>query len=313
MNGHDTSGEAINFLFWSICWTKKRVCASVFSFFLLTRGWGRLETRPTVAMCVVLFKVAPRPRDFGRVLQSVCIIDRYQSKSISKLLECERSSGVWHTHIDTPTLSSWRTHTMIFQCQMNTLARVPLTLHDSILSRWICSVYSLDELLVRVTIRRSNGYAIWLGLVTSRTTRHPAQWRPCRCPRTKWGTSWTWIHPCNRRAEFYHLRRSPYFTRSSRSVSASDHTESTWKDHVQIHQGILPVEFHAKWQVIYCCLHSVLHDLHVNRSASQKQYLFLHTHWLACCGHTWFWVSRKHTRGYAKAMLQHSETLCDTL
>ena len=54
------------------------------------------------------------------------------------------------------------------QYQMNT--SVPLTLHDMIL--WIFSVYVLDVMLVRVTICLSNGYAIWLGLVTSCTTRY---------------------------------------------------------------------------------------------------------------------------------------------
>jgi len=51
---------------------------------------------------------------------------------------------------------------------MNTL--VPLNLHNSIL--WIGSVCISDELLVRVTIRSSNGYAIRFSLVTSRTTRY---------------------------------------------------------------------------------------------------------------------------------------------
>jgi len=47
-----------------------------------------------------------------------------------------------------------------------------VVLTDQLAILWICSIYILDELLVHVTICNSNGYAIWLGLVTSRTTRY---------------------------------------------------------------------------------------------------------------------------------------------
>jgi len=89
-----------------------------------------------------------------------------QDKVRNMVLVCDQ--GLAHTQQTQAYHTKGVSWSRIFQCQMNTL--VPLTLHDSIL--WICIVYMSNELLVRVTIRDSNGHAIRLGLVTSRTTRY---------------------------------------------------------------------------------------------------------------------------------------------
>jgi len=163
------------------------------------------------------------------------------------------------------------------------------------------------------TIRNSNGYAIWFSLVSSYTTRYLPSLKTMSVPTNEWETTSTIIQACDRQADGHHLGRSPYFTCSSRCVSAANHSDSTYKVHTQMHQWILPVEFHDDWQIIYFCLHCISQDLGVDSSTRGKQHLFLSVHFLSRCVHTRFWRWSKYTQGYTKAILQHSETLCDTL